>query len=177
MLDPSVKVTETTSEPSEQASLSLWGLLPVIVRWALAALFIYMGLVKAFHPVEFLKQVRQYDVLHHSLALNLIASTLPWLEILCGILLALGVAVRGAALVLVSMLIPFSILVLLRAVHLQEVNHLAFCAIKFDCGCGAGEVFICHKLAENFLLLVGSIALIFWNSSRFSLRHTLSGGP
>ena len=173
MLDPSVKVADVAAEPTEKSGAPIGSVLAVIVRWALAGLFIYMGLVKATHPVEFLKQVRQYDVLHNSLALNLIASTLPWLEIFCGILLALGIAVRGVALVLVSMLIPFSILVLLRALHLQEVNHLAFCAIKFDCGCGAGEVFICHKLTENSLLLIASVALIFWNQSRFCLRHTL----
>jgi uncharacterized membrane protein YphA (DoxX/SURF4 family) len=145
----------------------------VIARWTLAALFIYMGLSKALHPVEFLKLVRQYDVLHHHLALNLVASALPWLEVFCGVLLALGVAVRGVAVVLVSMLIPFTVLVLLRALDIQEATHLAFCSIKFDCGCGAGEVFICPKLAENVLLTTVSIGLIFWRNHRLCLRPVL----
>jgi uncharacterized membrane protein YphA (DoxX/SURF4 family) len=145
----------------------------VIARWALAGLFIYMGLSKALHPVEFLKQVRQYDLLHNPLALNLVASILPWVEVLCGVLLALGVAVRGVALVLVAMLIPFTLMVLFRALRVQEASHLAFCAIKFDCGCGAGEVLICRKLAENVLLTAISIGLIFWRDHRLSLRPTL----
>jgi uncharacterized membrane protein YphA (DoxX/SURF4 family) len=132
-----------------------------------------MGLSKALHPVEFLKLVRQYDVVHQPLPLNLIASTLPWLEIFCGVLLLLGVAVRGAALVVVLMLVPFTILVLLRALHLQELNHLPFCAIKFDCGCGAGEVFICRKLAENVLLTAVSIGLIVRRENRLCLWPTL----
>jgi uncharacterized membrane protein YphA (DoxX/SURF4 family) len=149
----------------------------VIARWALGGLFIYMGLSKALHPVEFLKQIRQYDLLHHHLALNLVASILPWLEMFCGVLLALGVAVRGVALVLVAMLIPFTTMVLIRALHVQEATHLAFCAIKFDCGCGAGEVFICRKLAENVLLTGISIALIFWRDHRLCVRPTLLKEP
>ena len=145
----------------------------VLARWVLGALFLYMGLKKALHPVEFLKLIRQYDMLHHYLLLNLTASLLPWLETFCGVLLLLGVAVRGVALTLVAMLIPFTIMVLLRALHLQQLNHLAFCAIKFDCGCGAGEVFICHKLAENTLLIAVSIALIFWRRHSLSLRPAI----
>src|SRR2546423_6560179 len=53
----------------------------ILARFILGALFIYMGLQKALHPVEFLKLVRQYDALHSALALNLVASALPWFEI------------------------------------------------------------------------------------------------
>jgi len=30
-----------------------------------------------------------------------------------------------------------------------------------DCGCGAGEVFICRKLAENTLLTAASVLFVF----------------
>ncbi len=145
----------------------------VLARCLLGALFIYMGLHKALHPVEFLKLLRQYDVLHPSLLLNLVASTLPWFETFCGGLLLLGVAVRGTALMLLAMLIPFSVVVLLRALAIGHAGGLPFCAIKFDCGCGAGEVLICRKLAENVLLMLLSVALIAWPRSRLSLRHTV----
>jgi uncharacterized membrane protein YphA (DoxX/SURF4 family) len=144
----------------------------VLARWLLGGLFLYMGLNKALHPIEFLKLVRQYDVLHHHLFLNFVASTLPWFEIFCGLLLLLGVAVRGAAAMLVAMLIPFTVAVLLRALEIHGAGGLPFCAIKFDCGCGAGEVFICRKLAENVLLTGLSSALIFWRSHRLCLRHS-----
>jgi len=130
-----------------------------------------MGLHKALHPVEFLKLVRQYEVLHTPVLLNMVASTLPWFEIFCGLLLVLGVGVRGAATILVAMLIPFTIIVFLRALAMREAGGLPFCAIKFDCGCGAGEVLICRKLAENTLLTLLSIGLIFWLKDRLCLRH------
>ena len=147
-------------------------LFAVLARWFLGGMFLYMGLNKVLHPVEFLKLVRQYDVLHHHLLLNFVASTLPWFEIFCGLLLVFGVAVRGAAVMLVAMLIPFTVVVLLRALEIHGAGGLPFCAIKFDCGCGAGEVFICRKLAENVMLTALSTALIFWGSHRLCLRHS-----
>jgi uncharacterized membrane protein YphA (DoxX/SURF4 family) len=148
------------------------GIFLVLVRWLLGGLFLYLGLSKALHPVEFLKLVRQYNLFHDPLLLNFVASTLPWFEIFCGLLLLVGVAVRGAAVMLVAMLIPFTIVVFLRALEIHETSRLAFCAIKFDCGCGAGEVLICRKLAENALLTVASVALIFQHRQRLCLRHS-----
>ena len=145
----------------------------VLARCLLGAVFIYMGLTKALHPVEFLKLVRMYDVLHTPLALNLVASALPWFEVFCGVLLVLGIAVRGAAVMLVAMLVPFTVLVFLRALAIQKTGGLPFCAIKFDCGCGAGEVWICGKLAENVLLTALSVGLVFWRRIPLCLRQRL----
>src|SRR6266568_7775071 len=122
------------------------GLLPLLARVVLGGLFIYMGVHKAMHPVEFLKLVRQYEILHSPVLLNLVASTLPWFEIFCGVLLLLGLWVRGTAVMLLGMLIPFTVVVFLRAMAVYHTDGGAFCAIKFDCGCGAGEVIICRKL-------------------------------
>lgn len=144
-----------------------------LARCLLGAVFLYMGLNKALHPVDFLKLVRQYDVLPHPLALNLVAAALPWFEMFCGLLLVLGIAVRGTAVLLVGMLVPFTVLVFLRALAMQQSGGLPFCAIKLDCGCGAGEVFVCRKLVENVLLLALSIVLLVRQKHRLGLRPSL----
>jgi uncharacterized membrane protein YphA (DoxX/SURF4 family) len=145
----------------------------VLARWLVGALFIYMGLSKALDPVGFLKLVRQYELLHAPLLLNLAASTLPWFEVFCGVLLVLGLAVRGTALMSVAMLVPFTVLVLIRALELSKASGQSLCALKFDCGCGGGEVWICGKLMENFLLTLLSIWLVCSRNSRLCLRHNL----
>lgn len=132
--------------------------LTVLARWSLGAYFIWMGLHKALDPVDFLKLVRQYDLVQTPLLLNLIAAGLPWFEVLCGALLLLGVVPRGAALLVVAMLIPFTLAILRRALLLHAAGNLPFCAIKFDCGCGSGEVFVCGKLTAN----LGWTALAAW---------------
>ena len=148
----------------------------VLARWVLGAAFLYLGLNKALHPVEFLKLMRQYDMVESSLPLNLMAATLPWFESFCGLLLLAGVAVRGAALMLILMLVPFTVLVFRRALALQSALAIPFCMVKFDCGCGTGEVFICRKLLENFLFMVLSAWLLAGYGRKLCLRHTLMPG-
>src|SRR5579864_5334355 len=106
----------------------------VASRWILAALFIYMGWTKAMHPEAFLKLIRQYDLTTNSFLLNSIAAALPWFEIYCGVLLIAGVAVRGSALLLLLMLVPFTAVVFRRALAVSDIQHIAFCAVRFDCG-------------------------------------------
>ena len=149
----------------------------VLARWLLGAVFLYMGLNKALHPVEFLKMERQYDIVQSSLLLNSIAGALPWFEIFCGLLLLAGVAVRGTAVMLIVMLVPFTVLVFRRALAIQSAQHIPFCAIKFDCGCGTGEVFICRKLLENFLLIVFSVWLLAGYGRKLCIRHSLMSYP
>lgn len=146
----------------------------LLARWFLGALFVYMGLNKALDPVGFLKLVRQYEIVQTPLLLNLIAAGLPWFEVFCGLLLVFGVAVRGSALLLIAMLVPFTLIVLRRALAIHAAGDIAFCAIKFDCGCGTGEVLICRKLVENTLLTVLSLLLAFRREHWLCLRSSLS---
>ena len=145
----------------------------VLARWLLGAVFLYMGMNKALHPVEFLKLVRQYDLVQSSLLLNSIAGALPWFEIFCGLLLLAGMAVRGTAVMLIVMLVPFTVLVFRRALAIQSARHIPFCAVKFDCGCGTGEVFICRKLLENFLFILFSVWLLAGYGRKLCVRHSL----
>jgi uncharacterized membrane protein YphA (DoxX/SURF4 family) len=145
----------------------------VAARWILGALFVYMGLKKAMDPVHFLKLTRQYELVQNPVELNAIAAGLPWFEAACGLLLLTGVAVRGTALTLLAMLVPFTALVLRRALELQSLHALPFCAVKFDCGCGAGEVYICGKLAENVVLMLLSCWLLRGGGRRFCARYAL----
>jgi uncharacterized membrane protein YphA (DoxX/SURF4 family) len=145
----------------------------VLARWLLGAVFLYMGLSKALHPVDFLKLLRQYDLTQNSLLLNSMAAALPWFEVFCGLLLLAAIAVRGTALTLMVMLVPFTGLVLHRALLLQSALAIPFCAVKFDCGCGTGEEFICRKLMENSLLILLTAWLLAGHGRQLSLRFNL----
>jgi uncharacterized membrane protein YphA (DoxX/SURF4 family) len=148
-------------------------LVSLLIRWLLGGLFIYMGLNKALHPEIFLKLVRQYQLVNDSMALNSVAAALPWFEVFCGLLLLAGVAVRGSALLLLLMLIPFTLIVLRRALAIAATQGLPFCAVKFDCGCGSGEVLICHKLVENGLLMLLSGWLLVSRGRHLCAKFTL----
>lgn len=145
----------------------------LVARWALGLVFIYMGLSKAMAPEQFLKLLRQYDLFSQPFLLNSIAATLPWFEVFCGLLLLAGVAVRGTALVLILMLVPFSAVVLRRALAIAAAEHQSFWTVRFDCGCGAGEVLIWLKLLENTLQCLVAIALLCGYGRRLALRFAL----
>lgn len=133
----------------------------LLARCVLGGYFVWMGWSKAADPVDFLKLVRQYELVQTPLLLNLIAAGLPWFEIFCGLALLLGIAPRGAALLIFGMLVPFTLAILRRGVALQAAEGIPFCLVKFDCGCGAGEVNVCRKLAENtlWILVAASLAI------------------
>lgn len=147
----------------------------ILFRLVVGGLFVFMGLAKALHPVEFLKLVREYELVEVPFWLNAIAATLPWFEVFCGVLLLAGVAVRGTALVSLGMLVPFTAVVWNRALAIQAAQSIPFCDVRFDCGCGAGDVWICNKLVENGLLVLLSIWLVAQPGSRFRLRFQRGG--
>jgi len=146
----------------------------LLARWWLACVFIYMGLNKALpHPKYFLELVRQYDMVTSPWLLNSIGAALPWFEVYCGLLLLFGIAVRGSALMLITMLVPFSAVVFKRALEIAAAKGIPLCAVKFDCGCGMGEVFICHKLVENTVLLLLSAWLLAGGGRQLCLCFSL----
>ena len=159
-------------EPSRPGWLAGWS--GLIARLALAAMFLYTGSVKALHPADFLKLLHEYNFASHPLVVNLVATTLPWAEVFCGGLLLLGVAVRGTALLLLLQLAVFTVAVTGRALAIQAAGGLPFCAIRFDCGCGVGEVNICGKILENGFLILLAAMLLVVRADKWALRHDMA---
>jgi len=147
----------------------------LVARLVLAVLFLKMGLSKMLDPIDFLKLTREYHMLPDtpSYFLNLTAVVLPALELVCGLALLVGLPVRGAAVTLLGMLVVFTGAIFLRSLDIHAQGEIAYCAIKFDCGCGAGEVYICRKLLENGGLLFLSLVAVLSRSRRFCLSGFL----
>lgn len=145
----------------------------LLTRFVLGGMFLAMGLQKALHSVEFLKQVRAYHIIDSAWMLNTVAVTLPWLEAFCGLCLLVGIAIRGASLLMACLLAPFTLAVVWRAWGIYGTGGVPFCSIKFDCGCGAGEVYICEKVVENLAMLAGAWFLVARRNHRLALRPAL----
>ncbi len=160
--------------PSQQSASPrrIGDTLSLVVRWILGGAFVYLGLTKALEPVDFLKLVREYNVIHHHIGLNLIAAVLPWFEVFCGMLLIIGLAIRGSALALLVLLLGFTALVVSRAWELHQLQAIPFCAVRFDCGCGNGEILICGKLLENIFLMILSLVVVV-RGPRFKIGRNI----
>lgn len=137
---------------------------------------LHSGTIELGGPVEFLKLIRQYEMFPDFAwpLLNLSAVAMPWVEVLCGLMLVLGVGVRGAAGLLFVLLIMFTSMIILRGLRIYNAGEVAtFCAIKFNCGCGGGEVLICHKIPENATLTLLSVVAMLSGAKRFCLLKNI----
>lgn len=143
----------------------------VVVRVAIGAYFIYAGIGKAMAPFAFMKAIRLYDMLPDDPAIYLNSTTviLPWLEIVCGVALVVGLFRRGAGMILVLMLCVFTPAIFLRALAVMGEENISFFAIKFDCGCGGGPEIIWFKLLKNTGYFLAALVTVVSRSSAFSL--------
>ncbi len=143
----------------------------MLLRVFLGGYFIYAGTVKALDPVVFLKGVNLYKMLplDPPVFLNGTAIILPWLEIVCGIALVLGLMQRGAAALIALMLCVFTPAIFLRSLAVMGEQGISFFEVEFDCGCGTGNEIIWIKLAKNTGLFLLAVFAVFSRSRRFSL--------
>jgi uncharacterized membrane protein YphA (DoxX/SURF4 family) len=80
--------------------------LHLVLRLLLGGFFVYASLDKIWSPAAFAKIVYQWQVVG-PVPSNLVAVTLPWVELTAGLLLLAGVWRREAALVVALMLVVF----------------------------------------------------------------------
>jgi len=100
-----------------------------VLRWALAILFLVAGAPKILHADQFAEAVNNYHLLSMT-GVNWMVIVLPWLEVVCALALLGGIAVRGAAFLLVVLLVVF-IIAIASGIHR---------GLDISCGCfGMGE--------------------------------------
>ncbi len=95
-----------------------------VCRLILATVFIYAGYIKANDPVGFAGQVANYQLLPYAWNF-LVAATLPYVEMLGGVLLLLNQRVRPAVLVLFVLNLIFMLL----------LSYAIARGLDIDCGC------------------------------------------
>ena len=98
--------------------------LTVRVQIALGAIFVAAALPKIADPPSFAHMIYNYRILPAPLV-NITALVMPWLELLAGICLILGVWTRAARNVVAAMLLVFIVAI---AFNLARDNAI-------DCGC------------------------------------------
>jgi uncharacterized membrane protein YphA (DoxX/SURF4 family) len=124
--------------------------LSFILRLALGGVFIYASLDKIAHPAAFAQAIANYRLLPSPLV-NIPAIALPWIEIIAGVLLILGVFIPGISLVFLAMLIVF-----LGAMYSTIVRGL-----DISCGCfttaPTAERIDFSYLLRDFLCLLAAV--------------------
>jgi len=129
-------------------------LMALTVRIALAAVFAAAALPKLAEPHAFAIAVLNYDILHGNVAVNLVAVTLPMVELLAAVLLLAGLRVRAAA----------GVCLLLLIVFLAGLVSAVARGLDINCGCfdPSGTSSIGWWDITRSVLLVGLAMLCMW---------------
>jgi uncharacterized membrane protein YphA (DoxX/SURF4 family) len=134
------------------------------LRLLLGAVFVYASLDKNASPAGFAKAVYQWQVGGPVLS-NLVAVTLPWVELVAGLLLIAGVWKREAALVIACLLVVFLVAaasVLARGIDVENCGCVSVAAQAADAAWppawmrGVGWFLV----TRNLLLLAAALTLV-----------------
>lgn len=127
----------------------------LIARLVIGSLFLYASVYKILDPSAFSASIRNYGLIP-TVYSNLTALTLPWLELVAGSLLILGIQTRAAALLTSLMMVVF----------LGVMVYAYSIGLDVDCGCfsssaqSGGRIGIAHILRDSGLVLLSLWTLI-----------------
>jgi len=141
-------VGAAASRSSENRPRGGWLWVARFCGWVLGGVFVYAGSIKVLDPAQLAAQIRNYQLapwwMIHPAAL-----VLPWVEIIAGLLLILGIWAIEATLVLTGLLALFM-------VAIGWAMHLG---LDIECGCFAGHTKVgWARLAEDGAML--AVALL-----------------
>lgn len=153
------KLSDATS------SADLTRVLFILSRLFLGGIFVYASFDKILHPLAFAEIVYNYQILP-DLLVNVAALLLPWIELMVGLSLIMGVCLPGA------LLISFLLLLFFFG---SLVFNMAR-GLDIDCGCftasigpSSGGHMVWYLLRDGFFLLVSAFLLFsFFEAPRRS---------
>jgi len=123
------------------------------VGLAIGAIFIYASVDKVLHPDRFADAVHEYDMLP-LFAVNAFALAMPWVELVVGVALIIGVWRRAAGLLTATLSVAFMV-----AIAQAEIRGL-----RIECGCFSVSGMSATEaswglFARDAALLLGSVLL------------------
>jgi uncharacterized membrane protein YphA (DoxX/SURF4 family) len=140
--------------------------LVLISRVFIGLLFIVSSLDKIVDPSAFARSVANYGLLPSWMP-AIIATILPWVELLCGFAVLFGVFLRGSSLLLSAMLAIFTLAVISALLR----------GLDISCGCftqdpTAGRIGW-MKVVQNTSVFALTFFLYFTDTARFTLIEYL----
>ncbi|MGH7243528.1 MAG: DoxX family protein [Phycisphaerales bacterium] len=145
-----------------------------LCRIAVACLFLFAAYQKLFEsadaPQKFALAINSFKILPEHLV-HLAAGAVPWIEVICGILLIVGFWTRAAATLLAAMVAVFTVAV--ASVLLRHMSLTCGCFGKFSLLCAHDKMSWC-KIGENAIILVPTLLVAVFGGGFFD-RDRISG--
>ncbi len=123
-----------------------------ILRLLVGGVFVYAGITKVQHPLNFADSIATFQILPTQL-INVLAMSLPPFEIIVGLMLIIGWKVRLAAFAIFILTVIFAI----------ALSQALIRGLEVDCGCfGSGKPSLLKtwaSLGRDILLMAASVWL------------------
>ena len=143
--------------------------LPLIFRIILGVVFIYASYYKILDPASFSDNIHNYHVTDNFIwAENLAALIIPWLELIVGVFLIMGVFLDGSISITIGMLI-FFIIILSQAVFRGIDVHCGCFTTEADSGVTDLRMELIMHIIEDFVLL--GMAVVIQMRDKFTLLN------
>lgn len=142
--------------------------LSIALRIYLGYFFIYASLSKIPYPAQFAEAIANYRLIPY-MFLNLVALILPWIELVAGLFLIIGLKSRSSTIVIGLLLIMFDVMILVN-MHWGA---------PITCGCydTVGEPIGWKKVSENALMLLFAIQIYYFDKPALLNRLKWLVGP
>jgi len=141
--------------------------LAFLFRLILGCFFVYASFDKIAHPAEFARIVYNYHFLPTS-AINLFAVILPWIELMCGMALILGLFVESA-----SLLIGF-----LLGIFIVALSSAVIRGLDISCGCfstaSSSEKVVWDTIIRDLIMLM-LVVQVYYGYGGFGSVEKLLG--
>jgi putative oxidoreductase len=139
--------------------------LALVFRLYIGGLFIYASMYKINYTAEFAEAIVSYQIVPYW-AVNIMAVILPWVELICGILLVAGIRARSAAFIIVLLLTLFTFAIL--------INLLKDAPISCGCFHAMGDKISWWSVLRDLIWVVMTAHVFFYDKAfqlgkRFSL--------
>jgi putative oxidoreductase len=135
----------------------------LIFRLVLGSIFLIAASSKLADPSGFAKEIANYRILPE-LILNILAITLPWVELVCSIFIISGIRLKSVSFIMGILIIVFNVAVLIAMIKGLNIN----------CGCHTklmAEQVGWKKIFENLGLFVLACTIFISKSYKFTLEY------
>ena len=124
------------------------------IRIFLGFIFVFAAITKVTDPIGFSQSIYNYKLMP-DFTINFLAIAFPWIELVAGILLIFGIAVKENSAILSALLFVFIVAIIISIAR----------GLNIDCGCFGtveGSKVGLIKILENVgLLIIGLILMKF----------------
>ncbi|MFC2085020.1 MauE/DoxX family redox-associated membrane protein [Bacteroidota bacterium] len=133
----------------------------LIARILLGFTFIIAGIEKISYPEDFATSISNYKVFP-IYSINIIAITIPWIELISGLLILYGIAIKENAFIINILLITFIMLIMMAIMR----------GLDIECGCFGtryGQKVGILKILENSGFLFLGLMIMFFDSNKVTM--------